>query len=66
MVSRCPELPAVLSLGSVPGQPLCAQVEVDATMLLQDTWMPQQNALDCKTVDISTHVRYESGVRSHL
>ncbi|NWS07101.1 BPIB3 protein, partial [Motacilla alba] len=42
---------------SVPGQPLCQQVEVDATMLVQDTWMAHQNALNCKTVDINTHVR---------
>lgn len=57
MVSKCPELPAVLPLGSVPGQPLCQQVEVDATILVRDTWTPHQNALDCKTVDINTHVR---------
>ncbi|NXR71880.1 BPIB3 protein, partial [Pycnonotus jocosus] len=42
---------------SVPGQPLCEQVEVDATMLVQDTWTAHQNALNCKTVDINTHVR---------
>ncbi|NWU03655.1 BPIB3 protein, partial [Urocynchramus pylzowi] len=51
---------------SVPGQPLCEQVEVDATVLVQDTWTAHQDALNCKTVDISTHVRYESGVREHL
>ncbi|NWV48542.1 BPIB3 protein, partial [Daphoenositta chrysoptera] len=42
---------------SVPGQPLCEQVEVDVTMLVQDTWTAHRNALNCKTVDISTHVR---------
>ncbi|NXL26076.1 BPIB3 protein, partial [Setophaga kirtlandii] len=42
---------------SVPGQLLCQQVEVDATILVRDTWTPHQNALDCKTVDINTHVR---------
>lgn len=50
-------------LDSVPGQPLCEQVEVDVTMLVQDTWTAHQNALNCKTVDINTYVRYESGVR---
>uniref|UniRef100_A0A8C3U4P0 Lipid-binding serum glycoprotein C-terminal domain-containing protein n=1 Tax=Catharus ustulatus TaxID=91951 RepID=A0A8C3U4P0_CATUS len=42
---------------SVPGQPLCEQVEVDATMVVQDTWTAHQNALNCKTVDINTYVR---------
>ncbi|XP_057892555.1 BPI fold-containing family B member 3-like [Melospiza georgiana] len=42
---------------SVPGQPLCQQVEVDATILVRDTWTPHQNALNCETVDITTHVR---------
>ncbi|XP_059337122.1 BPI fold-containing family B member 3-like isoform X1 [Ammospiza nelsoni] len=42
---------------SVPGQPLCQQVEVDATILVRDTWTPHQNALNCETVDINTHVR---------
>ncbi|NXO78986.1 BPIB3 protein, partial [Sitta europaea] len=42
---------------SVPGQPLCEQVEVDATMVLQDSWTAHQNALNCKTVDINTYVR---------
>ncbi|KAL2296935.1 hypothetical protein Nmel_014986 [Mimus melanotis] len=42
---------------SVPGQPVCEQVEVDATMVVQDTWTAHQNALNCKTVDIITHVR---------
>lgn len=51
----------MLSLGSVPGQPLCEQVEVDATMVVQDMWTAHQNALNCKTVDINTYVRYESG-----
>ncbi|NXO44337.1 BPIB4 protein, partial [Locustella ochotensis] len=51
---------------SVPGQPLCEQVEVDATMLVQDTWTAHQNALNCKTVDINTYVRYESGVRPRV
>lgn len=60
------ELPAVLPLGSVPGQPLCKLLEVDATMVVQDTWTPHQKALNCKTVDINTYVRYESGVREHL
>lgn len=53
----------MLPLDSVPGQPLCEQVEVDVTMLVQDTWTAHQNALNCKTVDINTYVRYESGVR---
>ncbi|NXA80218.1 BPIB3 protein, partial [Thryothorus ludovicianus] len=51
---------------SVPGQPLCEQVEVDATMLVQDTWTAHQNAPNCKTVDISTHVRYEPAVRPRV
>ncbi|XP_054130875.1 BPI fold-containing family B member 3-like [Melozone crissalis] len=42
---------------SVPGQPLCQQVEVDATILVRDTWTPHQNALNCETVDMNTHVR---------
>uniref|UniRef100_A0A8C0U8S2 Lipid-binding serum glycoprotein C-terminal domain-containing protein n=1 Tax=Cyanistes caeruleus TaxID=156563 RepID=A0A8C0U8S2_CYACU len=42
---------------SVPGQPLCERVEVDASMLVQDTWTAHQNALNCKTVDINTYVR---------
>ncbi|CAN8191168.1 unnamed protein product [Coccothraustes coccothraustes] len=42
---------------SVPGQPLCELVEVDATMLVQNTWTAHQNALNCKTVDINIHVR---------
>ncbi|XP_059718566.1 BPI fold-containing family B member 3-like isoform X1 [Haemorhous mexicanus] len=42
---------------SVPGQLLCEQVEVDATMLVQDTWTAHQNALNCKTVDINIYVR---------
>ncbi|XP_039936244.1 BPI fold-containing family B member 4-like [Hirundo rustica] len=42
---------------SVPGQALCEQVEVDATMVLQDTWTAHQNALNCKTVDINIDVR---------
>ncbi|XP_027577620.2 BPI fold-containing family B member 3-like [Pipra filicauda] len=41
---------------SVPGQPLCEQVEVDATMLVQDTWTAHQSNMNCKTVDINTHV----------
>ncbi|XP_050169987.1 BPI fold-containing family B member 3-like [Myiozetetes cayanensis] len=40
---------------SVPGQPLCEQVEVDATMLVQDTWTAQQSNMNCRTVDISIH-----------
>ncbi|NXM57688.1 BPIB4 protein, partial [Illadopsis cleaveri] len=51
---------------SVPGQPLCEQVDVDATMLVQDTWTAHQNALNCKTVDINIYVRYESGVRPRV
>ncbi|NXI14339.1 BPIB3 protein, partial [Irena cyanogastra] len=51
---------------SVPGQPLCEQVEVDATMVVQDTWMGHQNTPNCKTVDINTYVRYESGVRPRV
>ncbi|RMB95719.1 hypothetical protein DUI87_27832 [Hirundo rustica rustica] len=66
MVSKCPELPAVPPPGSVPGQALCEQVEVDATMVLQDTWTAHQNALNCKTVDINIDVRYESGVRPRV
>ncbi|XP_056363052.1 BPI fold-containing family B member 3-like [Oenanthe melanoleuca] len=42
---------------SMPGQPLCKQVEVDATMLVQDMWTAHQNALNCKTVEINTYVR---------
>ncbi|XP_077043651.1 uncharacterized protein LOC143695428 [Agelaius phoeniceus] len=42
---------------SVPGQPLCQLVEVDATILVRDTWMAPQNALNCKIVDINTRVR---------
>ncbi|XP_066055326.1 BPI fold-containing family B member 3-like [Chamaea fasciata] len=42
---------------SVPGQPLCEQVDVDATVLVQDTWTAHQNALNCKTVDINIYVR---------
>ncbi|XP_072773254.1 BPI fold-containing family B member 3-like [Taeniopygia guttata] len=42
---------------SMPGQPLCKQLEVDATMVVQDTWTPHQKALHCKTVDINTYVR---------
>ncbi|NWI93549.1 BPIB4 protein, partial [Pitta sordida] len=41
---------------SVPGQPLCELVEVDVTMLVQDTWTAHQNSMNCKTVDINTHV----------
>ncbi|NXA86161.1 BPIB3 protein, partial [Melanocharis versteri] len=51
---------------SVPGQPLCEQVEVDATILVQDTWTAHQKAMNCKTVDINTYVRYESGVRPRV
>ncbi|NWR07106.1 BPIB4 protein, partial [Paradoxornis webbianus] len=51
---------------SVPGQPLCEQVDVDATLLVQDTWTAHQNALNCKTVDINIYVRYESGVRPRV
>ncbi|NXC00897.1 BPIB4 protein, partial [Orthonyx spaldingii] len=51
---------------SVPGQPLCEQVEVDVTMLVQDTWTAHGNAMNCKTIDINTYVRYESGVRPRV
>ncbi|NWH86330.1 BPIB4 protein, partial [Aegithalos caudatus] len=64
--SRCVLSCCCASLGSVPGQPLCEQVEVDATMLVQDTWTAHQNALNCKTVDINTYVRYESSVRPNI
>lgn len=53
----------MLPLGSVPGQALCEQVDVDATIVVQDTWTAHQNALNCKTVDINLYVRYDSGVR---
>ncbi|NXH65650.1 BPIB3 protein, partial [Hydrobates tethys] len=41
---------------SVPGTPLCVQVEVDAVILVRDNGAALQNNKDCQTFDISIRV----------
>ncbi|XP_069728218.1 BPI fold-containing family B member 3-like [Phaenicophaeus curvirostris] len=44
---------------SAPGDLLCAQLEADVAMLVQDRWAAPQSDMDCKTVDMTIHVRPE-------